>query len=211
MIGLLLGLVLSQTYRAPDCKIAPHKTDESSHLIGQVTDASGAPIPKAQVLLKPQANGQASYAITDNEGCFQFNALQGSYKLAARSPGFFDASREVSLDPSISGVINISLQVGYCNSCILLSKLWIEICPTSPSGLPVAPSNFVLTGTGPDRHRTYLVSSVNDWGCGLVRLRSGTYKLSITADGYQKLDSPISFQDEATIRTVLFQKILKPR
>ena len=64
-------------------------------LVGNVTDQTGAPIPKAKVEAFNTSNGQLKSASTDDRGAYFFNDLQtGSYKVTIASAAFGKMQQE---------------------------------------------------------------------------------------------------------------------
>src|SRR5688572_12697334 len=67
---------------------------------GSVTDANGAVIPDAKVVLKDKLRGQEITAVTSGSGSFQFpNVAVGDYSITITGPGtgFASQSREVNV------------------------------------------------------------------------------------------------------------------
>jgi len=64
---------------------------------GQVSDASGAPVPNVVILLKAAGSSEISSAQTNDSGEFRFLRLPpGSYGLCYESPGFRREVKEVT-------------------------------------------------------------------------------------------------------------------
>jgi len=77
---------------------------------GTVTDASGAAVPSAQVLVKSLATGQTVNTSTDDHGQFTVPELPGSpYQVTASAPGFQTATLR---DVARATPVNLTLQVG---------------------------------------------------------------------------------------------------
>src|SRR5437867_12211010 len=61
----------------------------SSSIVGAVTDATGAVIPRASITLTNESTGIARQASSDESGVFVLPQLQpGNYRLTATAPGF---------------------------------------------------------------------------------------------------------------------------
>jgi hypothetical protein len=62
---------------------------ENASINGQVTDASGAVVPNAQVTLTDNATGQKRTAVTNDVGAYRFASLNhGTYTLEIKAQGF---------------------------------------------------------------------------------------------------------------------------
>ena len=64
-------------------------------LTGNVTDPSGAVLPKAEIVALNRGTGMAQTAISDSNGTYRFAALQaGNYKVTVKASGFATAVYE---------------------------------------------------------------------------------------------------------------------
>jgi Carboxypeptidase regulatory-like domain len=83
-------------------------------LSGTVTDASGAVVPQAQILIKNVATGISTTAPTNADGLYSApNLLPGNYDVTASATGFRTEVRSgISLTVGAQQVLNIALQVG---------------------------------------------------------------------------------------------------
>ncbi|MDQ6707209.1 MAG: TonB-dependent receptor, partial [Acidobacteriota bacterium] len=83
-------------------------------ILGTVTDASGAAVPKAQVTLKNVGTGVVAKTTTDNIGNYQFEFLApGVYTIDAEAAGFRRFSHsEFALDTARQLRIDASLETG---------------------------------------------------------------------------------------------------
>src|SRR3984893_3759034 len=90
---------------------APAVFAQTATLRGQVTDESGALVPKATVTLKGP-NGVALAAITDERGAYLFPALQpAEYSVSGSAPDLVSAQPvTISLQPG-STTLNLQLKV----------------------------------------------------------------------------------------------------
>jgi hypothetical protein len=91
--------------------LAPAVFAQTATLRGQVTDESGALVPKATVTLKGP-NGSALAAITDERGAYLFPALQpGEYSVTGSASDLISAQPvTISLQPG-STTLNLQLKV----------------------------------------------------------------------------------------------------
>jgi len=79
----------------------------SSSIVGSVTDATGAVVPRVSISVTNESTGIARQASSDESGGFVMPQLQpGNYRLAATAPGF--RRYEVS---SISLLVDQTLRV----------------------------------------------------------------------------------------------------
>ena len=83
----------------------------TTSLNGGVTDASGAVIPGAKVMLKLQSTGAVRNTVTDNSGQYQFSQLTpGHYTLTISASGFATTERtDMDLLVSQPATVNIVL------------------------------------------------------------------------------------------------------
>ena len=86
----------------------------TSRLDGTVTDAQGAVVPAAQVVVTQTATSQTFHATADDKGYWVLPSLQtGTYKVTVTHPGFKVATNEnVVIDAGVPATVNISLAVG---------------------------------------------------------------------------------------------------
>jgi len=93
---------------------------DNSSLTGTVTDASGAVLPSAKVLIHSNATGQETNATTNEGGSFNVpNLPPGSYKVSVTSEGFQSISyNDVKLDPSIGRHLEVSMKIGDATSTV---------------------------------------------------------------------------------------------
>jgi hypothetical protein len=98
--------------------------ETTSAIVGQVTDASGAAIPGATVIIVNRETGLKRSANTDVEGRFNFpQLLPGTYSVSAEAEGF-DPEQ---IDKVVSGLgqkqtVNITLKVARSNQTIQVTE-----------------------------------------------------------------------------------------
>src|SRR5262245_48512848 len=74
--------------------VAVATTAFAGDLQGKITDRTGGVLPGATVLLTNIANGEERTAIADANGQYRIETIRvGTYRLAARFPGFSESSR----------------------------------------------------------------------------------------------------------------------
>src|ERR1700730_9711558 len=80
-------------------------------LSGTVTDASGAVVPQAQILIKNVATDISTTAVTNSDGLYSApNLLPGNYDVKASATGFGTEVRSgITLTVGAQQVLNIAL------------------------------------------------------------------------------------------------------
>lgn len=83
-------------------------------ILGNLTEQSGAVVPKTPVTLTNIGTGETRQTVTSGSGYYQFvNVPPGSYRVTVSKPGFETYTREpIDLQVEGSVQINIALQVG---------------------------------------------------------------------------------------------------
>src|ERR1700685_2081562 len=107
VIGLLLVLAI--------CSWSAFGQSATGNISGTVTDASGAVIPKATVLLTDEATGSKRQTISNTAGVFNFAAvLPASYTVNISAAGFraWEERQIVMTQGSNLNIPNIGLEVG---------------------------------------------------------------------------------------------------
>ena len=86
----------------------------TARMDGVVTDAQGAVVPGAQVVVTQTATSQTFHATADDKGYWVLPSLQtGTYKVTVTHPGFKIATNDnVVIDAGVPATVNMSLAVG---------------------------------------------------------------------------------------------------
>src|SRR5258708_21770793 len=96
--------------------VAPHLNAQvtGGTILGTVTDASGAAVPKVEISIANTATGLTTVASTSPEGFYSVpNLLPGTYQVTAKSEGFSTVVvNGVNLTVGAKQAVNISLKVG---------------------------------------------------------------------------------------------------
>src|SRR5260370_9377503 len=96
--------------------VAPHLNAQvtGGTIVGTVTDASGAAVPKVEVSIANTATGLVTSATTSPEGFYSVpNLLPGPYMVTAKSEGFSTVVvNGVNLTVGAQQSVNIALKVG---------------------------------------------------------------------------------------------------
>lgn len=92
-------------------------------LVGNVTDSSGAAVPKATVTATNKGTNQAREVITDDNGGYSFADLQGGiYTLKISQQGFktFEQT-DVTVSANNVNRVDIALQIGAVNETVIVT------------------------------------------------------------------------------------------
>lgn len=98
-----------------------------SNFTGEVTDSSGAAIPKATITVTNQGTGAIRTAETDSTGGYRIEGvLVGNYSLKVEAPGFGSYEQtNIALTPELDKRVDVILQVGQV-------KQTVEVTTTVP-------------------------------------------------------------------------------
>ncbi|HVZ84480.1 MAG TPA: TonB-dependent receptor, partial [Terracidiphilus sp.] len=96
---------------------------QSASITGQVTDASGAAIPKATVTVTSQQTGTSRTVVTDSQGRYSVLALDiGGYQVMAQASGFSTETQTgITLAVGQTAVTNFKLPVGTVTQSVTVS------------------------------------------------------------------------------------------
>src|ERR1700689_2251148 len=128
--SVFAGLLLSIN---PTRALAQGET--TSEIVGQVADATNAPVPGATVTITNRETGSRRSAMTDNEGRFNFPQLKpGAYSVRVEEEGFEPRQN----DNVFSGLgekqtVNFTLQVAHSNQTVEVSGIAPLINPENPN------------------------------------------------------------------------------
>jgi len=141
---------------------------------GTVTDATGAAIPSAQVLVKSLATGDTVKTSTDDRGQFTAPETPGPYLVTASAPGF----QTVTLRDAAPGTpLNLTLQVGASAETV---EVTAAAAPLQMEARSVAPR----AGTGALANMKKAQSAAAPAvACQLLRQVSGGAPEVVPADG----------------------------
>lgn len=131
--ALLLGGRLS---------LCAQDTEKAVSVVVVVVDSSGAPIPRAQVDLAPQAVATPKNPETNEFGKISFDVLPGKYQLFVKAASFVDLSKIIEVEARADQSLIVTLQVvadartivQVCSPCPLIET------PVEPIGLLPLPS-----------------------------------------------------------------------
>jgi hypothetical protein len=92
---------------------APALAQSTGTIQGTVTDAQGAVVPGAMIVIRNQATAVERLVVSDVAGAYLAPSLPpGLYRVEAQLPGFQDQPREVEVEVARTAVVNIRLSVG---------------------------------------------------------------------------------------------------
>lgn len=104
-------------------------------LEGRVMDPSGAVIPGATVVVKPQSSGTAQTAKTDGQGRYKVQGLQpGLYTVTGDAPGFLTAGEAVTVaEGTRAATLDLHLEIATQSQQVVVEggNTQIEISPDS--------------------------------------------------------------------------------
>jgi len=133
---------------------------DQATLVGTVTDASGAVIPEAEVVLTDIATGVSTRTQTNAAGIYRYPYLKsGDYTLSVRKVGFKLARIDkLTLTVNQIATVNVSLEVGAVESAVEVKASAVQLESESSSlGTTIEASQMVeLPLLGRDPY--YLVS-----------------------------------------------------
>jgi hypothetical protein len=93
--------------------IAAFAQSDTARLVGTITDASGAAIPNATVIVTNKGNARAITVTTGASGEYVVNALPpGNYHVDVKQPSFKTASADITLEVSQVREISLKMQAG---------------------------------------------------------------------------------------------------
>ena len=106
-----------------------HAQYENGSLLGTIRDASGAPIPGADVAILNTATGIATQTKTDATGNYDVPELKvGTYTVTAAAPGFSKAVAEkITVSVGNRQHIDLSLKVGATETSIEVSDVALQL------------------------------------------------------------------------------------
>ena len=126
----------------------------NSGLQGNVTDPSGAAIPKVGISLRDVATGVETHATSDDSGNYHFVSLGPSvYELMAKAPGFGNQTAKVTIYTGQVSTFNLKMSVATASTSVTVtteapvldvsdSRLQTTVNTQQLQDLPVAGRNF---------------------------------------------------------------------
>src|SRR6202453_3464846 len=128
--SVFAGLLLSIN---PTRALAQGET--TSEIVGQVADATNAPVPGATVTITNRETGSRRSAMTDNEGRFNFPQLKpGAYSVRVEEEGFEPRQNDnVFAGLGEKQTVNFTLQVAHSNQTVEVSGIAPLINPENPN------------------------------------------------------------------------------
>jgi len=107
----------------------------TASISGRITDASGAAVPAASVVVKNTGTSASETTISDGEGRYAMPALPiGSYELQVSKPGFqTSVSTGITLTVGSAPVIDLQLTVGQATQAVTVSADASQVETTNAS------------------------------------------------------------------------------
>ena len=122
LIAVCSALIISST-------LAGAQATSTGTVIGQVTDPSGAVVPKAAVAIKDRATGAKRSTRTNDTGAYVFvNVTPGTYDITVNQPGFAEArvlGQVVEVGKQLT--VNIPLKVGGATEVVEVKVIGTEL------------------------------------------------------------------------------------
>ena len=113
---------------------APARAQSTGAIQGTVTDAQGAVVPGAMIVIRHQSTAVERSVVSDVAGGYLAPSLApGLYRVEAQLSGFRDQARDVEVEVARTAVVNIRLTVGGVaeNVSVIAASPIIETATTS--------------------------------------------------------------------------------
>ena len=99
------------------------QTQSTGDITGVVTDASGAVVPGAKIVLKDNAKGNTQDSTTNKDGSYRFYLLSpGSYTVTVTATGFSSQSRAADVNVGQIATLSFSLSVGASTTTVTVTE-----------------------------------------------------------------------------------------
>ena len=124
-LPLYVCLASAATVLAP----LAHAQYENGSLVGTIRDASGAPIPNADITVVNTATGVSNASKSDSIGNYNLPQLRiGVYTVTATSPGFSSAvAKNISVSVGNRQRIDLSLSIGTTQTTVEVSDVALQV------------------------------------------------------------------------------------
>lgn len=106
-----------------------HAQYENGSLVGTIRDATGAPIPNAEISIVNTATGVTNSAKSDGEGNYNVPQLRvGTYTVTATAPGFSSAvAQNIGVSVGNRQRIDLSLKIGTESTTVEVSDVALQV------------------------------------------------------------------------------------
>ncbi len=149
-------------------------------LNGALRDESGRPVPDAKVVMTQE--GKSEESVSQVDGTFSFGGLRsGTVKLHAEAPGFQPSDWEVSVMPTLTGVLTHTLVAGSATGSL---RCLVRSFGSEPLRAQIVVRD--LAG------RRVAGGTTDKSGLLELSLAPGQYKVAIDAAGYQSRRSNVT-------------------
>jgi hypothetical protein len=166
--------------------------DTKTQLTIQVTDVTGAFVPKALIEIGAESNGAKLAAEADGVGKGEFELPIGNYHLLVKSPGFCPYKGPMEVLKQQSQIITAKLQVDSCpgpcaGPCVTVSsepeiQTTLTVVVTDQTGAIIPGAHIAATNQATGSR---VEATADATGQAIVDLDQGIYKLRVTAPGFQ--------------------------
>jgi hypothetical protein len=164
-------------------------TPPSNFVRGQITGATGEPVPGATVTLVDSVGQEAGCVVAGKDGCFALVDLrEGNYTLVAAAPTY---------RPSVNPV---ALQDGRADAAVTLvgiGSLVARVTRAKDGSALVAEIEL----RGPKDNPAMIASTDNDGNFTVTDLVEGNYTMLVRSAGYQDRKVPVTIRRAATEQT----------
>ena len=100
----------------------------TGNIQGTVTDASGAVVPDASVVVSSKASGQAIHLSANSAGSWSSGALQpGDYTVSVSAQGFRTTETVVTVQVGVTSAAPIKLEVGQTTSTVTVEASGVQV------------------------------------------------------------------------------------
>jgi len=122
------------------------QTGSAGQLVGDISDPSGAVIPKAAVTVRETATGESRTVLTDRAGHYIVPLLPpGKYAVRAAAPGFASGeANDITVPAATSTTVNLQLSVGSSEQTVTVDSK-AEMLQTANSALGQTTDTMTVT------------------------------------------------------------------
>ncbi|MGH9105126.1 MAG: MSCRAMM family protein, partial [Acidimicrobiales bacterium] len=160
----------------------PGPSEPAPSLGGQVTTASGTPLPGATVTVIGPHGDEVGQAMTDEDGCFAVQGLgAATYTVVAAAPHFRAGARVVATHGAGASASLTLLGVGSIGGRVTRAK----------DGTPLGAEVQLLNGEGA---AAITCPTDLDGSFSLPDVLEGDYELHVLSPGYRPESSPVTVQ-----------------
>lgn len=136
--ALAVAVTVSAICVIPLAALRGQATGQTGSVAGAVSDASGARVPKAGIVLKSQDGKRQEIARADEAGEFTLpHVAAGTYDVEVRSPGFaMWQNKGLKVDPGQAVRMDVQLALGQISETLDIVGKGTRPVPPAPAGTP---------------------------------------------------------------------------